>query len=135
MHGFEPFFPIDNKIIPQGVPYDINKSLIELNDIREKIPEIIQLAQNTQKKYYDKAHKILNFNPGDLVMVKFPFAQIGKSPKLAPSYRGPFEIIKKISNLNYSIKLILNGKETEDVIHVRRLKPYYSLQHNIRSLT
>jgi len=30
MHGFEPFFPIDNKIIPQGIPYDINKSLMEL---------------------------------------------------------------------------------------------------------
>jgi len=59
-------------------------------------------------------------------MVKFPFAQSGKTPKLASSYRGPFEILKKISNLNYKIKLVLNNKETEDVIHVRRLKPYYS---------
>jgi len=32
-------------------------------------------------------------------MVKFPFTQIGKTPKLASSYRGPFEILKKKTKL------------------------------------
>jgi len=53
------------------------------------------------------AHRILHFESGDLVMVKFPFAQVGKPPKLAPSYRGPFEIIEKISNLNYNVLFTL----------------------------
>jgi len=38
MHGFEPYFPIDNKIIPTNIPYDIKKSLTELNRLRDKIP-------------------------------------------------------------------------------------------------
>lgn len=50
MHGFEPYFPIDNKIIPYGIPYDIQKSLKELNDIRTKILTIVNKAQQSQKK-------------------------------------------------------------------------------------
>jgi len=125
MHGFEPYFPIDIKLIPEGIPYDIQKSLKELNDIRNKIPQIIEKAQINQKKYYDKSHRIISFKPGDQVLVKFPFLQAGKSPKLAQKYRGPFKIIKKITDLNYKVQLILNKKLTEDTIHVRRIKPYY----------
>lgn len=125
MHGFEPLFPIDNKIIPQGLPYDIHKSLEELNNVRNEIPKLIENAQQIQKKYYDEAHRIIKYNQGDMVMVQFPFQEVGKSPKLAPKYRGPFEVIQKISDLNYKIKLVLNNKTTEDIIHVRRLKPYY----------
>lgn len=126
MHGFEPYFPIDSKILPNDLPYNISKSLKELNDIRKQIPQIVEKAQTTQKKYYDKAHRIINYNPGDLVMVQFPFNEIGKSPKLAPKYRGPFQIIKKISDLNYKVNITLNNKTTEDIIHVRRLKPYHT---------
>uniref|UniRef100_A0A2S2QEP6 RNA-directed DNA polymerase n=1 Tax=Sipha flava TaxID=143950 RepID=A0A2S2QEP6_9HEMI len=125
MHGFEPYFPIDNKIIPEEMPYNIFKSLKELNDIRNKIPQIVKKAQQKQKKYHDKSHRIINFNPGDKVLVKFPFLQVGKSPKLAQKYRGPFKIIKKITELNYKVELTLNNKTTEDIIHVRRIKPYY----------
>lgn len=57
-------------------------------------------------------------------MVKFPFLEVGKSPKLGPIYRGPFKIIDKVNELNYKIKLILNNKEIIDTIHIRRLKPY-----------
>jgi hypothetical protein len=59
-------------------------------------------------------------------MIRFPFLDIGKSPKLGPKYRGPYKIIEKINDLNFKIKLILNDKEVEDIIHVRRLKPFYS---------
>jgi len=125
MHGFEPYFPIDNKIIPEGMPYDIFKLLKELNDIRSKIPQIVEKAQEKQKIYHDKIHRIINCNPGDKVLIKFPCLQVGKSHKLAQKYRGPFTIKKKISDLNYKIELTLNNKLTEDIINVRRIKPYY----------
>lgn len=66
----------------------------------------------------------MNYEPGDLVLVKFPFSEPNKSHKLAPLYKGPFKILQKINNLNYKINLTLNNKITEDVIHIRRLKPY-----------
>lgn len=125
LHGFEPYFPIDNKILPDNIPYDIKQSLKILHEIRNTIPLKIQNIQQTQKNSYDKKHVILTFDPGALVLVKFPFNEHGKSPKLAPKYRGPFKIIKEINDLNYKIQLTLNNKITEDIIHVRRLKPYY----------
>lgn len=132
MHGFEPQFPIDNKIIPEDIPYQLKESLIELNKIRNKIPQRIHEAQIIQKKYHDKTHKAINYNTDDLVMVEFPFSDTGKSPKLGPRYRGPFKIIKKTNDLNYKVRLILNNKEIEDTIHVRRLKPFYSrLDENV----
>jgi len=118
MHGFEPYFPIDNKIIPTNIPYDIKKSLAELNKLRDKIPNLIKTAQDSQK------HRLITFKPGDSVLIKFPFNIVGKSPKLASKYKGPFKIIKKINDLNYKVQLTLNNKITEDIIHVRRMKPY-----------
>ena len=38
---------------------------------------------------------------------------------------GPFKIIEKLSEVNYKIALILNGKEVIDTIHVQRIKPYF----------
>ena len=124
MHGFEPYFPIDNKIIPTNIPYDIKKSLTELNRLRDKIPTLIKTAQDSQKKYHDQKHRLLKFKPGDSILIKFPFNTIGKSPKLASKYKGPFKIIEKINDLNYKVQLTLNNKVTDDIIHVRRMKPY-----------
>lgn len=101
------------------------KSLKELNDIRNEILQIVGKVQTILKKYYDKRRKIINFNQGYKVSVKFLFQQTGKSPKLAQKYRESFEIAKKISDLNYKIKLTLNIIPTEDIIHVRWIKPYY----------
>ena len=124
MHGFEPYFPIDNKIIPTNIPYDIKKSLTELNRLRDKIPTLIKTAQDSQKKYHDQKHRLLTFKPGDSILIKFPFNTLGKSPKLASKYKGPFKIIEKINDLNYKVQLTLNNKITDDIIHVRRMKPY-----------
>jgi len=124
MYGFEPSFPIDNKIISNNSPYNIKKSLIELNEIRNKIPLMIKDTQNKQIKYHDKSHRMITFNPGDSVLIKCPFNESGKSPKLTSKYRSPFKIIKKINYLNYQVQLKLNNKITIDVIHIRRMKPY-----------
>ncbi|VVC38986.1 Integrase, catalytic core,Ribonuclease H-like domain [Cinara cedri] len=55
MHGFGPYFPIDSKLIPEGTPYDLQKSLKELNDIKNKIPQIVERAKSKQKIYYNKS--------------------------------------------------------------------------------
>ncbi|KAE9522515.1 hypothetical protein AGLY_017080 [Aphis glycines] len=100
MHGFEPYFPIDNKLIPTNIPYDIKKSLAELNKLRDKIPNLIKTAQESQKKYHDQKHRLITFKPGDSVLIKFPLNTVGKCPKLSSKYKGPFKIIKKLKS-NY----------------------------------
>lgn len=69
MHGFEPYFPVDNKIIPDGMPYDIEKALRELLKIRDNIPKQIESAQLIQKKYHDQKHRTISYKEGDLVMI------------------------------------------------------------------
>ncbi|KAE9544226.1 hypothetical protein AGLY_001405 [Aphis glycines] len=69
MHGFEPYFPIDNKLIPTNIPYDIKKSLAELNKLRDKIPNLIKTAQESQKKYHDqKHHNPITMNPKSTII-------------------------------------------------------------------
>ena len=74
--------------------------------------------------YHDKFHQMITFKQGDSVLIKFPFNELGKSPKLASKYRGTFKIIKKINDLNYKVQLKLNNKLTDDIIHVRCMKLY-----------
>lgn len=69
-------------------------------------------------QYYEKSHRIINFNPGDLVLSKFPFLHIEKSPKLTQKYWSSFIISEKITNLNYKVKIKLNNILIENIIHV-----------------
>lgn len=44
---------IDNKYIPQGLPYDINIYLRELKNYRNEIPKQLENTQKIQKSQYD----------------------------------------------------------------------------------
>lgn len=90
MYGFKTYFPINNKKIPDNIPYYIKKSISELKRIRNNIPKQIQKAQVIQK--------------GDLVLILFPFIGIGICSKLGPKYRDPFKIIKTKNNTENIIK-------------------------------
>lgn len=125
LHGVEANQPLDNKLTIGSESFNITKSLKQLQNIRNNIPKIIEKEQAIQKKNYDQKHKNINFYPGQKVLIQFDFNEQNKSKKLANKYRGPFEIIEKISEVNYRVKLILKGKETIDVIHVQRMKPFY----------
>lgn len=56
--------------------------------------------------------------------MKFPFQEIGKSYKLAPIYRGPFEIMLKI--IKYEVKLKIANRLTEELIHIHKIKIYHN---------
>jgi len=125
LHGFNANIGIDIQIIPENLSYDIKKSLEELKHVRKSIPEYIKKAQQTQKINHDKIHQLTTYEPNQLVLVKFPFQEPNKTAKLAPKYKGPYKIISKINDVNYLIELILNKKLTKDIVHIRRLKPYF----------
>lgn len=89
LHGFNANIGIDTQITPENLSYDFKKSLEEIKQVRENIPEYIKKAQNTQKINHDKLHKLTTYEPNQLVLVKFPFQEPNKTSKLAPKYRGP----------------------------------------------
>ncbi len=70
------------------------------------------------KKY--KWRKIKEFEQNDLVLLKN-----NKMGKGLPKFLGPFRVTKKLNDLNYVIKIILeNGEETKDTVHIKRLYEY-----------
>ncbi|MCO5558299.1 hypothetical protein L7F22_011878 [Adiantum nelumboides] len=113
----------------------------EVRDIRvafDKIKESIQYAQQKYKRAADKHRKSLQFKDGDWVLLRFTKARLktttGKNwkgeptghqkyyMKLAKRYYGPFQILSRINETSYKLKLPANW-HIQNAFHVSLLKP------------
>ena len=90
-----------------------------------------KLSHKTAKRYYDRQTKLSKFKIGDLVYVHDPTYKRGKAKKFSYQYKGPFEIVHRISPLIYKVKLT-DG--TCIVVHINRLKKAYSQERNNESI-
>ena len=81
-----------------------------------------KIVQQYNKSYYDKRRKSIQFNIGDLVLVRQLATKQGKKTKLLPEYSGPYPIDRKLSDINYEIRL--SPKKTE-IYHVQMMKRYF----------
>ncbi|KAL0462687.1 UNVERIFIED_CONTAM: hypothetical protein Slati_0156300 [Sesamum latifolium] len=80
------------------------------------------------KKYADQNRRFIEFNAGDLVLVKVPDPRLSKSsrgrdPRLMQKYIGPLPIMKRIGMVAYRIELPPWWK-IHNVFHVSQLKKY-----------
>ncbi|KAL0456006.1 UNVERIFIED_CONTAM: Transposon Tf2-11 polyprotein [Sesamum latifolium] len=88
----------------------------------------LEKAQKRMKKYADQNRRFIEFNAGDLVMVKVPDPRLSKSlrgrdPRLMQKYVGPLPIMKRIGTVAYRIELPPWWK-IHNVFHVSQLKKY-----------
>ena len=119
----EPKLPID---VAMDLPRDFKfgeKYKQSILDCRELVRYRISESQKDNKYIYDKKHRDVEFNVGDLVSLRVPQTQTGLSKKLLCHRRGPYKIIEKHSPLNYSIQEIENPDIVERV-HIRRLNKW-----------
>ena len=77
------------------------------------------------KGKYDKVHKDVQFEIGDLVFVFWPIPIAGVSRKLLPKWDGPFKIITKLGLVTYRVER-LEGYTF--AAHVKRLRKYVPYQ-------
>ena len=84
-----------------------------------------KLSHDTAKRYYDRQTKLEKFKKGEFVYVHDPTYKRGKAKKFSYQYKGPFEVIERVSPLVYKVKL-LDGTFT--VVHINRLKRAYGLE-------
>ncbi|KAL4579714.1 hypothetical protein LXL04_015875 [Taraxacum kok-saghyz] len=100
--------------------------------IRETTEKIVQIrermktARDRQKSYADKRRKPMEFQVGDLVLLKVltwkGMVRFGKRGKLNPRYIGPFEILARIGPVAYKLKLPQELQNVHDTFHVSNLK-------------
>ena len=92
-------------------------------DLRERLESTVSLAQqNLQnmskkyKKYYNRKSRRRHLKVGSKVLVLLPT----KTNKLLMSWKGPYEVVEKLSVLDYRIKM---GKKVK-TFHINMLRQY-----------
>lgn len=86
-------------------------------------------ASKKMKKWADKKRRNLEYQVGDLVLVKLlpqQFKSLRKVHKgLVRKYEGPFPIVKKVGKVSYQLQLPPKLK-IHPVFHASYLKPYHA---------
>ncbi|GJX49714.1 putative reverse transcriptase domain-containing protein [Tanacetum coccineum] len=98
-------------------------------DTTEKIIQIknrLLAARSRQKSYAYKRLKPLEFEVGDMVLLKVSpwkgVVRFGKSGTLSPHYIGPFKIVARVGLVAYTLQFPEELKRIHSIFHVSILK-------------
>ena len=90
-------------------------------------------AQSRKKSYVDNKKRALTLEVGDQVCLKISLMKgvmrFGKKGKLSHRYIGPYEILQRIGNADYELKLPNDLASMHPVFHVLMLKCVQVIQH------
>jgi len=86
------------------------------------VREHMQPRAEVNKRAYDVAVKPVSFQPGDMVWYFCPRTRLGTSPKWTRFSTGPYQVVKRINDINYVIRATCKSRPM--IIHVNKLRPY-----------
>nr|GEV85193.1 putative reverse transcriptase domain-containing protein [Tanacetum cinerariifolium] len=99
--------------------------------IRETTEKIVQIknrlltARSRQKSYADRRSKPLEFEVGDMVLIKVSswkgVVRFGKRKKLSQRYIGPFKILARVGPVAYTLELLEELKGINSAFQVLNL--------------
>ena len=85
----------------------VQDTIEKVNMIRERL----KIANDMQKSYADNRRRDLKFEMGDQVFLQVSpwkgILRFGKRGKLSPRYIGPYEIVSKVGEVAYRLRLPL----------------------------
>ena len=91
-------------------------------DIHDRDHERIRLASDRVRARCNVGANSARFQEGNLVWLYNPQRKKGKSPKLMPSWEGPYKVIKRINDVVYRIQR--SPKSKMKVVHLDRLTAF-----------
>jgi hypothetical protein len=105
---------------------DVEKSVIEhVINVRERLSEMRDIVgknltdkQSKMKAWYDRNTRKRHFSPGDEVLVLLPT----ESSKMTATWKGPFRIVRKLSDVNYQVNV--GARRGLVTYHINLLKRY-----------
>ena len=111
---------------PSGPPQSVNDYAAHLvgmmGDAYDEDREHLGPSTERYKRYYDFSAKPREFSSGELVWVFSPRTYKGRTPKWSRCYSGPFEIVRRVNQVNYAVRRTPSSAVT--VVHVNKLKSY-----------
>jgi len=139
--GMPPYKALYGQNSPTLIKYQLDEhdsptvqaNLLQRDTILEQVKLSLLRAQNYMKQYADMKRRSIDFQVGDLVLVKLqPYKQqtMAKrlNQKLGLKYFGPFSILAKVGTIAYRLQLPDEAK-IHSVFHAYMLKKFRG-QHN-----
>ena len=88
----------------------------------------MKIAQDRHKSYADNRMRDLKFQVGDKVFMRISpwkgVLRFEKKGKLCPCYKRPYEIVERIEEVAYRLRLPPESTRVHDVFHVSMLRKY-----------
>ncbi|GJY12422.1 putative reverse transcriptase domain-containing protein [Tanacetum coccineum] len=95
-----------------------------------QIKQRMKAARDRQKSYVDLKRKPMEFQVGDMVMLKVSpwkgVIRFRKQGKLNPRYVGQFKVLEKVRSVAYKLELPQELSRVHNTFHVSNLKKCYS---------
>lgn len=125
LFGFIPKLP-RQKVRPHQAS-DLSERLLALPDLRSEAVSNSEQAQETRKTIYDRTHRDASYDIGDFVWIRRQEPILQGSEKLAPKFKGLYQVTRKRTPVTYDVRRVTNSTTTtaeSRVAHVSQMKKY-----------